>query len=57
MDIIEKLLERINVYNEKMQSEKNIGAKMSYLEEMIKVGQITRELNCIIYYSILNDAK
>lgn len=54
MDIIEKLLERINTYNTKMQNEKNIGTKMSYLEEMIRVGQITRELNCIIYNSILN---
>lgn len=57
MDIVEKLLERINEYNEKMKSEKNMSAKMSYLEEIIRVGQITRDLHFIVHNSILNVSK
>lgn len=54
MDIIEKLLERINLYNAKMQSEKNMPTKMSYLDELIKVANLTIELNFIMHNSILN---
>lgn len=54
MEIIEKLLERINEYIQKMNNEKNMSTKMSYLDELMQVGKITKELHCIVCTSILN---
>ena len=54
MDIIEQLLERINECNEKMKSEKNMATKMTYLDEIIQIAQITQQFHFIQHHSLLN---